>query len=59
MPESRQAQVAAMARRDAWLARNVDAALVVWDGDDDTVGRFQRTLDDHLGPEAVTVVTPA
>ncbi len=58
VPESRPAQVAAMARRDDWLARNVDAALVVWDGDDEVVGRFQRTLVDHLGPEAVTVVPP-
>jgi ribonuclease HI len=58
VPDSRQGQVAAMARRDDWLARNVDDALVVWDGDDEAVGRFQRTLVDHLGPEAVTVVPP-
>ena len=58
VPESRQAQVAAMARRDGWLARNVDAAIVVWDGADEAVGRLQRTLVDHLGPEAVSVVKP-
>ncbi|HEY6531836.1 MAG TPA: RNase H family protein [Acidimicrobiales bacterium] len=58
VPDSRQGQVAAMARRDDWLARHVDAALVVWDGVDDAVGRFQRSVLDHLGPEAVTVVPP-
>ena len=58
VPDSRQGQVAAMARRDGWLARNVDAAIVVWDGADETVGRLQRTLVDHLGPEAVSVVKP-
>ncbi len=58
VPDSRQGQVAAMARRDDWLARNVDAAVVVWDGTDEPVGRFHRSLVDHLGPTAVTVVPP-
>ena len=48
-----------MARRDDWLARNVDAAIVVWDGADEAVGRTHRSLVDHLGPEAVRVVKPA
>jgi ribonuclease HI len=59
VPDSRQGQVAAMARRDDWLARNVDAALVVWDGADEAVGRARRSLLDHLGPDAVQVVKPA
>jgi hypothetical protein len=59
VPDSRQGQVAAMARRDDWLARNVDAALVVWDGTDEAVGRARRSLLDHLGPDAVQVVKPA
>ncbi len=58
VPDSRQGQHAAMARRDDWLARNVDAAIVVWDGADEAVGRTHRTLVDHLGPEAVRVVKP-
>ena len=58
VPDSRQGQTAALARRDDWLARNVDAALVVWDGADEAVGRTQRSLLDHLGPEAVVVVPP-
>lgn len=59
VPDSRQGQVAAMARRDDWLARNVDAAIVVWDGSDEAVGRTHRSLVDHLGPDAVQVVKPA
>jgi uncharacterized phage-like protein YoqJ len=58
VPASRQGQVAAMARRDDWLARHVDGALVVWDGADEAVGRTHRTLLDHLGADAVTVVPP-
>jgi len=58
VPDSRQGQVAAMARRDDWLARNVDAAIVVWDGTDEAVGRTYRSLVDHLGPDAVTAVDP-
>ena len=45
-----------MARRDDWLARHVDAAVVVWDGVDDAVGRQYRSLVDHLGHDAVDVV---
>lgn len=59
VPDSRQGQQAAMARRDDWLARHVDAAVVVWDGIDDAVGRTYRSLVDHLGAQAVTVVRPA
>ena len=31
-PENRQKAGAALARRDAWLARNADEAVLVWDG---------------------------
>jgi uncharacterized phage-like protein YoqJ len=55
-PTSRQLAGAALARRDAWLARQVDAAIVVWDGEDDAVGRLVRSLEDHLGPEHVLLV---
>lgn len=57
-PPSRQAAGAALGRRDAWLARQVDAALVVWDQDDDEVGRLVRSLEDHLGPGQVLLVHP-
>jgi ribonuclease HI len=58
VPDSREGQAAAMARRDDWLARNVDVALVVWDGVDEAVGRTHRSLVDHLGPGSVQVVKP-
>jgi uncharacterized phage-like protein YoqJ len=49
---------AAIARRDAWLARQVDAAVVVWDQEDDAVGRQLRSLEDHLGEDQVLQVVP-
>jgi ribonuclease HI len=57
-PVSRQAQHASVARRDDWLARHARAAVVVWDGVDERVGRQYRGLFDHLGGDAVTVVAP-
>lgn len=57
-PAGRQAAGAALARRDAWLARHADEALVVWDGDDPVTGRALRSLQDHLGEEQVWVVEP-
>ena len=49
---------AALARRDAWLAKQVDAAVVVWDQEDDAVGRLVRSLEDHLGADQVLLVHP-
>jgi ribonuclease HI len=57
-PESRQKAGAALARRDAWLARHSDEALVVWDHDDAFVGRLFRSLKDHVGEEEVWVIEP-
>ena len=57
-PDSRQAAGAALARRDAWLARHAHEAVVVWDGDDPAVGRQVRSLRDRLGEEEVWVVEP-
>lgn len=57
-PETRQAAGGALRRRDAWLARHADEALVVWDGDDPVVGRAVRALQDALGEEQVMVVEP-
>ena len=58
VPESKQAVGGALARRDAWLARNAHEAVVVWDGQDAAVGRQVRALQDHLGEEDVWVVSP-
>ncbi|MFP5317838.1 MAG: SLOG family protein [Acidimicrobiia bacterium] len=57
-PESRQAAGGALRRRDAWMARHADEALVVWDRDDPVVGRAVRALQDALGEEQVMVVEP-
>ncbi len=57
-PATRQAAGAALARRDAWIARRATEALAVWDHEDAAVGRVVRSLRDHLGDEAVWIVEP-
>ncbi|MEZ5143556.1 MAG: hypothetical protein R2726_13715 [Acidimicrobiales bacterium] len=57
-PDSKQKAAAALRRRDGWLARFCDEAVVVWDGEDDVVGRLVRSLEDHLG-EDVWIIDPA
>jgi ribonuclease HI/uncharacterized phage-like protein YoqJ len=47
-PESTQKVSAAMRRRDAWLARNVDQSILVWDESDPTLGKLARTLEEQL-----------
>ncbi len=57
-PASKQLAGAALGRRDVWLARQVDAAVVVWDHEDEAVGRLVRSLEDHLGADQVLLVHP-
>jgi uncharacterized phage-like protein YoqJ len=57
-PATKQLAGAALRRRDAWLARHVHEAIVVWDGDDANVGRTVRSLQDTLGEDEVWVLTP-
>jgi ribonuclease HI/uncharacterized phage-like protein YoqJ len=57
-PTSKQKAGAALARRDAWLARNAAEALLVWDGIDPALGKLSRSLEDHLGDD-VWIVDPA
>ena len=57
-PDTKQNAGAALARRDAWLARNAHEAIVVWDRGDAGVGRLVRSLTDHLGEDDVWVVEP-
>jgi uncharacterized phage-like protein YoqJ len=57
-PETKQAAGAALARRDAWLARHADEAVAVWDGEDARTARQVRSLQDHLGDD-VWLVSPA
>ena len=57
-PATKQLAGAALARRDAWLARQVDSAVVVWDQEEPQVGRLVRSLEDHLGADQVLLVHP-
>ena len=57
-PTSKQQAGGALARRDAWLARNAAEAVVVWDGVDPALGKLHRSLEDHLGDD-VWVLDPA
>ncbi len=57
VPENRQKAGAALARRDAWLARHADEAVLVWDRKDPMLSRLARSLDDHLG-EDVWILEP-
>jgi ribonuclease HI len=58
-PATKQQAGAALSRRDAWLARHADEAVVVWDGSDPAIGRLVRSLNDALGEENVWVIAPA
>jgi ribonuclease HI/uncharacterized phage-like protein YoqJ len=57
VPDSKPKFGAALARRDAWLARHADEALVVWDGNDPALGKLVRTLEEKLG-EDVWIIEP-
>jgi ribonuclease HI/uncharacterized phage-like protein YoqJ len=57
-PDSPRAVAAALATRDAWLGRNGQEAVVVWDRKEPFVGRAVRSFEDHFG-EDVWVVDPA
>ncbi len=57
-PDTKAKAGAALARRDAWLARNAAEAVLVWDGVDAALGRLHRSLEDHLGDD-VWVLDPA
>jgi uncharacterized phage-like protein YoqJ len=57
-PESKQKAGAALARRDAWLARHADEAIAVWDGHDPAVGKQVRSLQDAVGEDEVWLLSP-
>jgi ribonuclease HI/uncharacterized phage-like protein YoqJ len=56
-PDSKQKFGAALARRDAWLAKHADEAIVVWDGKDPALGKLVRSLEDNLADD-VWIVDP-
>ncbi len=45
-------------RREAWLARQANEAVVVWDGNEPFLGRTIRSLQDALGEEEVWIIDP-
>lgn len=58
-PQTKEDVAGAFRRRDSWLAKHADEAVVVWDGDDPLVGRVVRSLQNELGEEEVWLVSPA
>lgn len=58
-PDTTAKVAGAFKRRDAWLARHADEAVIVWDQDDALVGRQVRSLQDELGEEEVWTFSPA
>jgi uncharacterized phage-like protein YoqJ len=57
-PGSRVQAGAALSRRDAWLARNADEAVAVWNGEDAAIGKQVKSLQAQIGEEDVWVVPP-
>jgi ribonuclease HI len=51
VPDSKAKVGGSLRRRDAWLAKNLDEAIVVWDGAEPFVGRLVATLRDRLGDD--------
>jgi ribonuclease HI len=58
VPTSKQQSGGMTARRDAWLARNAAAAVVVHDGDDEATEKRLASLVVQLGEENVLQVSP-
>jgi len=57
-PTSRVQAGAALSRRDAWLSRNADEAIAVWNGNDPAIGKQVKSFQDQLTEEDVWIVTP-
>jgi ribonuclease HI len=51
VPDTKAKIGGSLRRRDAWLARNLDEAIVVWDGEEPFTGRLVRTLQDRMGAD--------
>lgn len=51
VPDSKAKVGGALRRRDAWMGRNLDEAIVVWDGRESFTGRLVKTLRDQLGDD--------
>jgi ribonuclease HI/uncharacterized phage-like protein YoqJ len=51
VPESKAKVAGSLRRRDAWFARNLDEAMVMWDREEGFTARLAATLRDHLGDD--------
>ena len=58
-PASRADAGAAMARRDGWLRKAADEALIVWDGKDPTLRAMVKAFEDALGDDVWIIEPPA
>ncbi len=57
-PASRADAGAAMARRDGWLRKAADEALIVWDGKDPTLRAMVRAFEKALGDDVWIIEPP-
>lgn len=55
VPTDRAGLAASLGRRDAWLARVADEAVLVWDEVDERFAKLHRGLDAHLGAELLVL----
>lgn len=51
VPDTKAKVGGSLRRRDAWMARNLDEAIMVWDGEEPFTGRLLATLRDRLGDD--------
>lgn len=58
VPDTKAKVGGALRRRDAWLARNLDEAIVVWDGAETFTGRLVKTLREQLGDDVWEELIP-
>lgn len=58
VPDTKAKVGGALRRRDAWLARNLDEAIVVWDGKETFTGRLVKTLREQLGDDVWEELIP-
>jgi len=57
-PENKQKAGAAHGRRDGWLRRHADQAIVVWNRSDGPVARMVKGLESEVGEENVWIIDP-
>ena len=57
-PENKQKAGAAHGRRDGWLRKHADQAIVVWNRSDGPIARMVKGLESELGEENVWIIDP-